>query len=257
MSLQVTYNFKDKVALVTGAAKGMGLSTSIAFARAGAAIVMVDMDFEVLQSEADKIIKNGGKALAIKCDVSNEDQVAVMIEQVVSTYGKLDMAYNNAGVNSMEKKVADLTRADYDRIISINQNGIWLSMQYEIRQMLKQGHGSIVNCSSLAGHVGAAGRAPYSASKYAVIGMTKSAALEYATSGIRVNAISPGMFETPMADYITEGNKEVLKEMTKAAPIGRLGQPEEIAEAVLWLCSDASSYVTATTLAVDGGYLAQ
>ena len=257
MSKQVKYNYEGSVALVTGAAKGMGLATAKAFADAGAAIVLADVDFELVAVTADEIVKNGGKALAVKCDVSNEEQVKAMIENAVATFGKLDVAYNNAGINTLETEVADLSRVDYDRIISINQNGIWFCMQYEIRQMLKQSSGVIVNCSSLAAFVGARGRAAYSASKYAIIGMTKSAALEYATRGIRVNAICPGMFETPMADFITEGNKDVLKEMTKAAPMGRLGQPEEIADAVLWLCSDASSYVTGESLWVDGGFLSQ
>jgi len=257
MSKQVSYNYEGSVALVTGAAQGMGLATAKAFAKAGAAIVLADVDLDAVQAVADKIIQNGGKALAVKCDVSNEAQVKAMIDLTIATFGKLDVAYNNAGINTLEIEVADMTRADYDRIISINQNGIWLSMQYEIRQMLKQGSGVIVNCSSLAGFVGARGRAAYSASKFAVIGMTKSAALEYATRNIRVNAVCPGMFETPMAQFITEGNKEVLKEMTKAAPMGRLGQPEEIADAVLWLCSDGSSYVTGEALSVDGGFLSQ
>lgn len=257
MKRQVKYDFEGSVALVTGAAKGMGLATAKAFAQAGAATVMSDVDMKVLQIEADKIAKTGAKVLAVKCNVADEQEVKSMIDLTVSTFGRLDMAYNNAGINTLEIKIADLSRADYDRIVGINQNGIWLCMQYEIRQMLKQGSGVIVNCSSLAGHVGASGRAAYSATKYAVIGMTKSAALEYATKGIRVNAISPGMFETPMADFITEGNRDVLKEMTKAAPMGRLGQPEEIADAVLWLCSDGSSYVTGEAVAVDGGFLAQ
>ncbi|MEN9599734.1 MAG: hypothetical protein RL596_2053 [Bacteroidota bacterium] len=257
MTRQVKYNFEGCVALVTGAAKGMGLSTAKAFAEAGAATVMADVDMTSLQTEVDKINNSGGKALAVKCNVANEDEVKSMIDLTVATFGKLDMAYNNAGINTLGINVEDLSRADYDRIVSINQNGIWLCMQYEIRQMLKQGSGVIVNCSSLAGHVGASGRAAYSATKYAVIGMTKSAALENATKGIRVNAISPGMFDTPMADFITDGNREVLHELTKFAPMGRLGQPEEIADAVLWLCSDGSSYVTGETVAVDGGFLAQ
>jgi NAD(P)-dependent dehydrogenase (short-subunit alcohol dehydrogenase family) len=233
MSIQVRYNYEGSVALVTGAAKGMGLATAKAFAEAGAAIVLADVDLILVSDEADKINKEGGKALAVQCDVSNEEQVKAMIDKTVNTFGKLDVAYNNAGINTLEVEVADLTRSEYDRIISINQNGVWFAMQYEIRQMLKQGSGVIVNCASLAAFVGARGRAAYSASKYAVIGMTKSAALEYATRGIRVNAVCPGMFETPMADFITSGDKEVLKEMTKAAPMGRLGQPEEIADAVL------------------------
>ena len=257
MSKQVTYNYHGYIALVTGAAQGMGLATAKAFAQSGASVVLSDVNLDALQIATDQITKDGGKAISIQCDVSKEEQVKEMIEQTISKFGKLDVAYNNAGINTLEIEIADLSRADYDRIISINQNGIWFSMQYEIRQMLKQKSGVIVNCSSLAGFVGARGRAAYSASKYAVIGMTKSAALEYATRGIRVNAICPGMFETPMADFITEGNREVLKEMTKAAPMGRLGQPEEIADAVLWLCSDASSYVTGDALWVDGGFLSQ
>ncbi len=257
MSRQVKYDYQGSVALVTGAGMGIGLASAKAFAVSGASIVLADVNIKAVQAAADEIISNGGKALAIQCDVADEQQVKAMIEKIVATFGKLDVAYNNAGINTLEIEVADLSRADYDRITSINQNGIWFSMQYEIRQMLKQGSGVIVNCSSLAGFVGARGRAAYSATKYAVIGMTKSAALEYATRGIRVNAVCPGMFETPMADFITEGNKDVLKEMTKAAPMGRLGQPEEIADAVLWLCSDASSYVTGEALSVDGGFLAQ
>lgn len=257
MTRQVKYNFEGCVALVTGAAKGMGLATAKAFAEAGASIVLADVDFENAKIEADKIIENGGKALAVKCNVADEQDVKAMIDLTVATFGRLDMAYNNAGINTLGINIEDLSRADYNRIVSINQNGIWLSMQYEIRQMLTQGSGVIVNCSSLAGHVGASGRAAYSATKYAVIGMTKSAALENATRGIRVNAISPGMFDTPMADFITEGNREVLSELTKFAPMARLGQPEEIADAVMWLCSDGSSYVTGETVAVDGGFLAQ
>ena len=257
MSKQVKYDFRDTVALVTGAAQGMGLATAKAFGEAGASVVLADVNIGAVQAAADEIIKNGGKAIAVKCDVANEQQVKAMIEKTVATFGKLDVAYNNAGINTLEIEIADLSRTDYDRIISINQNGVWFCMQYEIRQMLKQSSGVIVNCSSLAGFVGARGRAAYSASKYAVIGMTKSAALEYAARGLRVNAVCPGMFETPMADFITDGNKAVLKEMTKAAPMGRLGQPEEIADAVLWLCSDGSSYVTGEALWVDGGFLSQ
>jgi NAD(P)-dependent dehydrogenase (short-subunit alcohol dehydrogenase family) len=257
MSKQVKYDFKGSVALVTGAASGMGLATAKAFARSGASVVLADIDLNALQVAVDEIIKNGGKAFPVKCDVSDENQVKSMIDLTLATYGRLDAAFNNAGINTIAIAAADVSMADYHRIISINLNGVWNCMQHELRQMIKQGSGTIVNCSSIGGMTGAQGRAPYSATKHGIVGLTQSAALDYATKGIRVNAVSPGMIETPMADVVTGGKKEMLTEMVKAVPMAKLGRAEDIADAVLWLCSDGSSYVTGEILVVDGGFLVQ
>lgn len=257
MKIQINYNFDGAVALVTGAAQGMGLATAKAFAQAGASVVLSDIKMDVLQAEVDKITEDGGKAIAVPCDVSKEEQVKSLMEKTISTYGKLDAAYNNAGINTVAIDMVDVSMEDYHRIMSINLNGVWNCMYYELKQMLKQGSGTIVNCSSIGGMVGAQGRAPYSATKHGIIGLTQSAALDYAAKGIRVNAVCPGMIDTPMADVVTGGHREMLIEMVKAVPMARLGNEEEIAEAVLWLCSSGSSYVTGQTLAIDGGFLAQ
>jgi NAD(P)-dependent dehydrogenase (short-subunit alcohol dehydrogenase family) len=180
-----------------------------------------------------------------------------MIDSIVASFGKLDAAYNNAGINTAEIKAADFSQDDYHKIISVNLNGVWNCMQQELRQMLKQGFGSIVNCSSIGGMAAAKGRAPYSASKHGIIGLTQSAAIDYADQGIRINAVCPGTIDTPMVTAITGGDKEILAAFEKATPMGRAGKPEEIAEAVLWLSSNAASYVTGQTLVVDGGFLAQ
>lgn len=257
MNIQVKYNFHDFVVLVTGAASGMGLATARAFARAGAITVMSDINLNALQPLVDEINSDGGTAMAISCDVSNAQEVSAMFETIANKFGKLDAAYNNAGINTEEIKAADFSLEDYHKIISVNLDGVWNCMQYELRQMLKQGYGAIVNCSSIGGMAAARGRAPYSASKHGIIGLTQSAAIDYADRGIRINAVCPGTIDTPMVTSITHGDKDVFASFEKATPMGRAGRPEEIAEAVLWLSSSASSYVTGQTLVVDGGYLAQ
>jgi len=257
MRKQIRFDYEGTVALVTGAASGMGLATAKAFAQSGASVVLADINLDAVQKTADEIIKNGGKAIGIQCDVSDKGQVKSMIDLTVSTFGRLDAAYNNAGINTIAIEAADVSIADYHRIISINLHGVWNCLQHELRQMIRQRSGAIVNCSSIGGMVGAQGRAPYSATKHGIIGLTQSAALDYATKGIRVNAVCPGMIETPMADVVTNGNKQMLSEMVKAVPMARFGKPDEIADAVLWLCSNGSSYVTGQTLSVDGGFLAQ
>jgi NAD(P)-dependent dehydrogenase (short-subunit alcohol dehydrogenase family) len=242
------------VALVTGAASGMGLATAKAFAEAGASVVLADWNEEAAQAAAKQLAAQGHKVLAIGCDVSNDAQVEAMVQQTVSTFGRLDAAYNNAGVQNILAETADTTREDYDRVMGINLRGVWSCMKFELQQMRKQGSGAIVNCSSLGGLVGGAERGIYHAAKHGVIGFTKSAALEYAARGIRINAVCPGLIWTPMVDQmVASGQGDALKAIEKGIPMGRTGRPEEIADAVLWLASDAASYVTGQSISVDGG----
>jgi NAD(P)-dependent dehydrogenase (short-subunit alcohol dehydrogenase family) len=242
------------VALVTGAASGMGLATAKAFAEAGASVVLADWNEEAAQTAAKQLAAQGHKVLAIGCDVSNDAQVEAMVQQTVATFGRLDAAYNNAGVQNILAETADTTREDYDRVMGINLRGVWSCMKFELQQMRKQGSGAIVNCSSLGGLVGGAERGIYHAAKHGVIGFTKSAALEYAARGIRINAVCPGLIWTPMVDQmVASGQGDALKAIEKGIPMGRTGHPEEIADAVLWLASDAASYVTGQSISVDGG----
>lgn len=246
--------FIDKVALVTGGGSGIGLATAKAFAEAEASVVIADDSEEPLRAAVEDIAATGGKALGISCDVSDEAQVAAMVEQIVSTFGRLDVAYNNAGVQSPVAETADASGEEFDRVIAINLRGIWNCMKYELLQMRKQGSGAIVNCSSLGGLVGIADRGVYHASKHGVLGLTKSAALEYASRGIRINAVCPGIIETPMVAGMMVSEEGAMVELMRDVPIGRLGRAEEIAEAVLWLCGPSASYVIGHALVVDGGY---
>jgi NAD(P)-dependent dehydrogenase (short-subunit alcohol dehydrogenase family) len=247
-----------KVALVTGAATGLGFATAKAFAEAGSLVALADWDEKAVQSAAEQLAKKGYKTLAITCDVSDDKQVEDMVNQTVAAFGRLDAAYNNAGVQNELVGAADQTRDDFDRVTGINYRGVWSCMKFELQQMRKQGSGSIVNCSSIGGILGGAGRGTYHGAKHGVIGLTKSAALEYASQGIRINSICPGLFQTSMSDkMIAAGQKEALDAMLKQVPIARLGRPEEIASTVLFLCSDAASMVVGHTLVVDGGYSIQ
>lgn len=243
---------KDKVAIITGAGSGIGESTAKAFAEAGATVVLVDINDPVEQVE--KLIAAGHKALSIRCDVANEAEVEAMVEQTVSTFGRLDAAYNNAGINSPVADTADASGEEFDHVMAINLRGVWNCMKYELRQMRKQGSGAIVNCSSIGGLIGIAERGVYHASKHGVIGLTKSAALEYAARGIRINAVCPGTIETPMVAGMMATQEEAMKEILKDMPIGRMGRPEEVAATVLWLCSPAASFIIGQAIAVDGGY---
>ena len=251
-------SFTDKVALVTGAGSGLGLATAIAFAHAGAAVVLAEVNDTPVQAAAMDLNAQGFKALGIRCDVADDAEIQAMVEQAVATFGRLDAAYNNAGIQNVLADTADAPREDFDRVMAVNLRGVWSCMKFELQQMRKQGSGAIVNCSSIGGIVGGAGRGTYHAAKYGVIGLTTSAALEYAAHGIRVNAVCPGMFDTAMSDQMkAAGQTAALEAMLKTVPIQRLGKPEEIADAVLWLCSSKATMVVGHALVVDGGYTIQ
>jgi NAD(P)-dependent dehydrogenase (short-subunit alcohol dehydrogenase family) len=251
------YDFQGQVALVTGASSGMGLAAAQAFAHAGAAGVLADVNEPALQAATDDLTAAGHQAIGVICDVSDEGQVAAMVDRAIAQFGRLDMAFNNAGIQAPPTDAADEPAGLFDRVNAINLRGVWACMKHELRQMRTQGSGAIVNNSSLGGLVGLPGRAAYHASKHGVIGLTRSAALEYAPRGIRINAICPGTIETPMvADMIARGELD-KDEAIASQPIARLGTADEMAAAVLWLCSPGASFVVGVALPVDGGYTAQ
>jgi NAD(P)-dependent dehydrogenase (short-subunit alcohol dehydrogenase family) len=246
-------DFTGKVALVTGASSGMGLATAQAFAAAGAAVVLADVREDLVQAEAQKLVAAGQKAIAVRCDVSDDGQVAAMVERTVAEFGRLDAAFNNAGVMARLAPTAESTREEWDRVIGINLRGVWSCLKYELRQMERQGSGAIVNNASVGALTGNPGIGSYIASKHGVIGLTRTAALEYVKQGIRVNAVNPGLIDTQVGRDVFKGDEQVYAEAAKSVPIGRAGKPEEIAAAVLWLCSPAASYVVGQALTVDGG----
>ena len=250
-------NFQGKVALVTGAASGIGLATTTAFAESGAAVVLADLDIAAAEAATQNLIDAGHKAIAVRCNVADESDAAAMVEKAVSAFGRLDMAFNNAGLHVPVANTADAEAKDFDLAIAVNLRGVWNCLKHELRQMRKQGSGVVVNCSSNSGLAGLANLGAYTASKHGVIGLTKSAALEYAPMGIRVNVICPGPIETPMVKKALTTAPEHMAAVIKEIPLGRLGRPEEIAGAVLWLCSPSASFVIGHALAVDGGYTAR
>ena len=247
--------FHNKVAIVTGGSFGIGRATAIAFAERGASVAIVDV---VEDSETLSTIQGiGGNAIFIKCDVANAVEVKAMVDRTVAEFGRLDFAFNNAGIEGASAATADCTEENWDRVLAVNLKGPWLCMKYEIPYMLKQKSSAIVNCSSVAGLVGFQGIPAYVASKHGLVGLTKTAALEYAKSGLRINAVSPGVIKTPMIDRFTGKQKEVEQQFVNMEPIGRLGEPSEVAHAVIWLCSEAASFVTGHSMPVDGGWVAQ
>jgi len=248
-----SYDFKGQVALVTGAGSGIGLATAKAFAHSGAAVVLVGYNEQPLSAATQQLVEAGHEAISIACDVADEAQAAAAVQRAVSTFGRLDMAYNNAGILGPMCPMMEETAKGFDAVSATNLRGIWTFMKHELLHMTKQGNGAIVNCSSLGGLVGLPGRAAYHATKHGVIGLTKCAALDCAAMGIRVNAVCPGCIDTPMGDGI---DPEAMKEFLKQQPIGRMGRPEEVAEAVLWLCSPGASMVLGVALPVDGGFVA-
>jgi NAD(P)-dependent dehydrogenase (short-subunit alcohol dehydrogenase family) len=254
--MSLTYDFAGQVALVTGASAGIGLATGRAFAGTGAAVVLADVNEAALRAVIEELKAAGHKAFAVTCDVSKEEQVSAMVERVVHEFGRLDMAFNNAGIAGPSGPFLEETFEQFDQVHAINLRGVWACTKHELKQMRAQGSGAIVNCSSLGGLVGQSGRAAYHATKFGVIGLTKSVALEYAPLGIRINAVCPGVVDTPMLGALKEKSPEAMKEVIRDQPIGRLGRAEEIAAAVLWLCSPAASFVVGAALEVDGGFTA-
>lgn len=248
--------FEGKVALVTGGSSGIGCATAIAFAKQGAKIVVADWKEDENQETLKQIGKAGSEGIFIRCDVSKSQEVKAMMSKIITEYGKLDFAFNNAGIEGSMASVHECSEENWDKTISVNLKGVWLCMKYEIPQMLKQGKGVIVNTSSVAGLIGFAGLPAYVSSKHAIIGLTKTAALENAKTGIRVNAVCPGVIKTAMIDRITGKDKAAEKQYEGMEPVGRMGKPEEIAEAVTWLCSDAASFITGVALPADGGWMA-
>lgn len=252
-----TYDFKGQVALVTGASAGIGFAAARAFAHAGAAVALADVNEEGVRKATDTLRAEGHNVLAIVCDVADEAAVAAMVHHTVSEFGRLDMAFNNAGIAGPSGPFDEETAEQFDGVVGINLRGVWACMKHELIQMKAQGAGAVVNCSSLGGLVGQSGRAAYHGTKHGVLGLTKSAGLEYAPLGIRVNAVCPGVIETPMlADLLTR-SPEAINKVVAEQPIGRLGHPDEIAAAVLWLCSPAASFVAGAALPVDGGFTAK
>lgn len=256
MTNQVTYDFSGKVAFVTGASTGIGLASARAFAEAGAAVALVARSKNRIEEAVSDLTNQGHKVIGFTCDVADEAQMADAVAATVKEFGRLDMAFNNAGIMKPVIDAANEPAEDFDRIVAINLRGVWTSTKHELKQMREQGSGAIVNCSSLGGLVGGPGRAAYHATKHGIIGFTKSVALEYAARGVRVNVVCPGTIATPMVDRMTESNDLNTEATLAITPMKRYGTPEEIASAALWLCSDASSYVTGVALPVDGGYVA-
>ena len=252
----MTVQFNDKVVFVTGASGGIGWAVSRMFAQAGAKVVMADMNEETLNLASEQLVRDGYDVSPLVLDVADETQVKRGLDSIIEKYGRLDLAYNNVGIHAPVSFLVDAERKDFDKVIAVNLGGVWNCMKYEITAMLKNGNdgGRIVNCSSQSGLIGSTGIAAYTASKHAVLGLTKCAALEYARQNIRINAICPGTSDTPMVQKAAKAAPEHMKTIIESIPLGRMGKPDEIASAVLWLCSDYAGFAIGQTVAMDGGY---
>ena len=246
-----------KSVLITGAASGIGRATALVAAREGAALVLADVSAETGETTVAQIRKEGGQAAFARCDVTRQADVDAAVQKAVDRYGRLDGAFNNAGIEGAMAATGDYQDDAFERVIQVNLVGVWRCLRAELAPMLKQGKGAIVNTASVAGLVGAKAMPAYDASKHGVVGLTKSCALDYAKKGIRVNAVCPGVIQTPMVDRLASAAPGMMRALVEIEPIGRVGAPEEVGEAVVWLLSDSSSFVTGTTLAVDGGLTAQ
>lgn len=258
MADQVNGTHRGKVAFVTGAGGGIGRAAALGFAREGADVVVADISEKENQQTARMIEEQGGRALAVRCDVTRVEDVKAALDNTVATFGRLDFAFNNAGIEPRNPApTADYDLDEWERIIAIDLRGVFLCMKYEIPLMLKSGGGAIVNTSSGAGVIGIKGSPAYTAAKHGVIGLTRAAALDYASQNVRVNAVCPGYIDTPMMDRFTGGTEEGRAKVISEEPIGRMGRPQEIADAVLWLCSDASAFVIGSALVIDGGQTIQ
>ncbi|GGE02357.1 oxidoreductase [Aureimonas endophytica] len=251
------FDFSNQVAFVTGAAGGLGLATARAFAEAGAAVALADVSEDAVREAADGLARAGHRAIGIRCDVADEAQVAAAVDRTVAELGRLDAAYNNAGLHAPSVETADALAEDFDRVIAINLRGVWLCMKHQLRHMRERGSGAIVNCSSQSGLAGIGGLGAYTASKHGVIGLTKAAALEYARRGIRINALCPGTADTPMVAKAMRDHPKEMQAVIDDIPMGRMGSSEEIASAVLWLCSPGAGFMIGQVVAPDGGYLAR
>ncbi|HLT17320.1 MAG TPA: glucose 1-dehydrogenase [Acidimicrobiales bacterium] len=247
-------SLNEKVVIVTGASSGIGRAAALRFAQAGAMVVAVDRDATRGPEVVAEIEKIGGRARFVAADVSDDEQVAAAVATAVSTFGGVDVAFNNAGIEGAPTPAHEVERAAWDQMLAVNLTGVWLCMRHEIPEMLRRGGGSIINCASVAGLVGFGGIAPYVAAKHGVVGLSKAAALDYAAQGIRVNAVCPGVIDTDMVQRFVAESPEAESALVAGEPVGRMGRPEEVADAVLWLASERSSFVTGQAIAVDGGY---
>ncbi len=247
---------EGRTALATGGASGIGQATALAFAREGAKVVIADVNVDGGNATLRMVREIGSEAIFVRTDVRRADEVEALVNEVVKTYGRLDCAFNNAGILGKPTSAVECTEENWDKVISTNLKGVFLCMKYEIPYMIRQGHGAIVNTASVAGLIGVQKNAAYVASKHGVAGLTKAAAIDYASSGIRINAVCPGFIRTAMLGLL-EAKPEREARCVSMEPIGRLGRPEEVAEAVVWMCSDAASFVTGHLMAVDGGLVAR